>query len=95
MKFFGLMILGFMFGLDTAGTNRCRKALLKAVKDKDYEGLSELMGATIDTSQKAVDAINEVLVRQAAEHGVSVEEMVDSLFVGNKTTRVDKAPRAE
>ena len=81
IEFFRFMALGSMFGL--VDTEKCRNALLKAVKDKDYEGLSEVMGVTIDTSRKAVDAINEVLAKQAEEQGVSVEEMIDALFVGN------------
>jgi len=74
MEFFNL----FTFGL--VDTEKCRNALLKALKDKDYEGLSEAMGVTIDSSRKAVDAINEILTRLAEEHGVSVEEMIDSLL---------------
>ena len=81
IEFFRFMAFGSMFGL--VDTEKCRNALLKAVKDKDYEGLSEVMGATIDTSRKAVEAINEIIAKQVEEHGVSVEEMIDALFVGN------------
>jgi len=83
MKFFEFMTLSFMF--DFVDTGKCRNALLKALKDKDYEGLSEVMSTTIDTSRKAVDSIREILAKQAEEHGVNVEEMIDALFVGNGT----------
>ena len=80
IEFFGLMVFGSMFSL--VDTDKCRNALLKALKDKDYEGLSEVMGATIDTSRKAIDAINEALARQTEEHSVSINEIINNLCIG-------------
>ena len=78
MEFFGLMTLGFIFGYNIPGTDK-RDSLMKAIKDKDYEGLSELTGISIDTCKKAVDSIRNVLAKQAEEQGITIEELIDNL----------------
>lgn len=78
MDFFGLMMLGFVFGHNISGTDK-EDALIKAIKDKECEGLSELTGIDIDTCQKAVDSIRNVLTKQAEEQGITINELFDNL----------------
>ena len=78
MEFFGLMTLWFIFGYNIPGIDK-EDALIKAIKDKDYGGLSELTGINIDTCQKAVDSIRNVLIKQAEEQGITIEELIDNL----------------
>lgn len=78
MEFFGLMILGFIFGHNISGTD-IEDALIKAIKDKDCGSLSELTGISIDTCQKTVDSIRNVLTKQAEEQGITINELFDNL----------------
>lgn len=78
MDFFGLMMLGFIFGHNIPGTDK-EDALIKAIKDKDCGGLSELTGISIDTCQKTVDSIRNVLAKQAEEQGITIEELIENL----------------
>lgn len=78
IDFFGLMMLGFIFEHNISGTDK-EDALMKAIKDKDCGGLSELTGISIDTCQKAVDSIRNVLTKQAEEQGITIEELIDNL----------------
>lgn len=78
MDFFGLMMLGFIFKHNISGTDK-EDALIKAIKDKDCGSLSELTGISIDTCQKAVDSIRNILAKQAEEQGITIKEFIDNL----------------
>lgn len=79
MEYFGLMILGYMFSHSIFNTDEPRNILMKAIKEKDYKGLSELVGGDVESTKKAVDAINELLAKQAEEHGINVDELLNNL----------------
>lgn len=78
MDFYGLMILGFIFGYNIHGADK-EDALIKSIKNKDCRGLSKLTGISIDTCQKAVDFIRNVLAKQAEEQNITIEELINNL----------------
>ena len=71
-EYFSHMIFDYMFSPSMFNTDKPRNILMKAIKEKDYKDLSELVGDDIEIAKKAVDAINELLAKQAEEHGISV-----------------------
>lgn len=79
MEYFGLMILGCMFVHSMFNTDKPRNILIQAIKEKDYKGLSELVGGDMESAKKAIDAINELLAKQAEEHGISADELLNNL----------------
>ena len=79
MEYFGLMILNYMFSHSIFNTDKPRDILTKAIKDKDYKGLSEFVGGDMKSAKKAVDAINELLAKYAEEQDVSVDELLNNL----------------
>lgn len=77
-EYFSHMILDYMFSHSMFNTDKPRNILMKAIKEKDYKGLSELVGGDIEITKKAVDAINELLNKQAEEHGISVDKLLNN-----------------
>lgn len=73
------MMLGFVSGNSLPDTDNCRNTMIEAVKNRNYGGLSNLMGITIDTCQRAVDSIRNVLAKQAEEQGITIEELIENL----------------
>lgn len=73
------MMLESVFGNNLLNADKCKNTLIKAMKDKNYEDLSELTGTTIEDCKKAINSIKNILTKQAEEQGITFEKLVNNL----------------
>ena len=78
---FSMNMLHLMFGWNIQEADKLNKLLVNALRnDEHIRELSESLGSPYEVTQNAILSLRDILKRKAEEQGVSMEDVMESMF---------------